>query len=516
MSHQFSQVPSAKIPRSSFNRNHGLKTTFDAGYLVPIFLDEVLPGDTMNLRANLFGRLATPLKPIMDNLFMETFFFFVPNRLVWENWEKFNGEQDNPGDTTDFTIPVMSGSSPVAVNGNADYFGIPLGLTPNDTQITSLPFRGLHLIYNEWFRDQNLQDSVEFDKSDSNTLLGNYDSLLRRGKRHDYFTGSLPFAQKGPPVGVDLQGNAPIFVDGPAGTPGPQINVLDDSGTLSLMRSDAAVVTLGTGGVNAQMFADLADSTGFTINDLRQSFAIQRLLERDARGGTRYTEIIRSHFGVTSPDARLQRPEFLGGGSSMVNINPVAQTSDQLSGGPGAETPQGNLAAFGTVSASGHGFTKSFTEHGYIIGLVNVRADLTYQQGLNRMWSRQTRFEFFWPALSHIGEMAVLSKEIYTDGTAADDDVWGYQEAFAEYRYKPSQITSIFRSAAPSSLDVWHLSQDFADRPVLSDAFIQDTPPIDRVIAVPDEPHFLLDAYFNYRCARPMPLYGVPGLIDHF
>jgi len=483
----------------------------------------------MNLRANLFARLATPLKPFMDNLFLETFFFFVPNRLVWDNWQKFNGEQDNPGDSTDFSIPQIASGGSLTSGSRGDYFGIPIGIDGNDLNISSLPFRSYSLIWNEWFRDQNLQDAQPVLKSDGPDNDANSQwsqPPLRRGKRHDYFTSSLPWPQKGDPVTVDLGGFAPVFsqqTDGSQPTVGQTVgaNIIPSGGNdpRELNTAGASLEYQSVNPADARLLADLNEATGFTINDLRQSFAIQRLLERDARGGTRYIEIIRSHFGVTSPDARLQRPEFLGGGSSMVNINPVAQTSDQISGGPGAETPQGNLAAFGTVSASGHGFTKSFVEHGHVIGLVNVRADLTYQQGLNRMWSRKTRFEFFWPALSHLGEMAVLSKEIYADGTASDEDVWGYQEAFAEYRYKPSQITGLFRSnvsAGNESLDVWHLSQDFADRPLLSDEFIQDDPPIDRVIAVQDEPQFLLDCYFNYRCARPMPLYGVPGLIDHF
>jgi len=523
MSHQFSQVPSAKIPRSSFNRSHGYKTTFDSGYLVPIFLDEVLPGDTLNLRANLFGRLATPLKPIMDNMFLETFFFFVPNRLVWENWQKFNGEQENPGDSTDFSIPTCA-TGTVQAGSIADYYGIPPGVNAALTDISVLPFRSYDLVWNEWFRDQNLQQSAVVDVNDTGQTIAAY-NLRRRGKRHDYFTSSLPWPQKGDPVTVGLSGDAPVLgiaIDDPTATAGGPAGATwrTTEGESSSLWNNHWQGEIAAESIQGGAFpyhdirADLTAATGISINDLRQSFAIQRLLERDARGGTRYIEIIRSHFGVTSPDARLQRPEFLGGGSSMVNINPVAQTAADDIGSE--QTPLANLAAFGTVSASGHGFTKSFVEHGHVIGLVNVRADLTYQQGLNRMWSRQTRFDFFWPALSHLGEQAVLSKEIFVDSSEEDEDVWGYQEAFAEYRYKPSLITGKFRSQASDSLDVWHLSQDFADRPVLSAEFIEDNPPIDRIIAVPDEPQFLLDCYFNYRCARPMPLYGVPGLIDHF
>lgn len=520
MSHQFSQVPQAKIPRSSFNRSHSLKTTFQGGKLVPIFVDEVLPGDTHSLRASLFGRLATPLKPVMDNLFLDTFFFFVPTRLVWDSWAKFNGEQDNPGDSTDYTVPVapVDGS-----NTLADYFGLP----PRDSvgapyNTNALPFRAYNLIWNEWFRDQNLQNAVVVNKSDAADTTGNQ-NLLNRGKRHDYFTSCLPWPQKGDPVSIPLGQFADVLVDESVVTAGKDAQVKGySSGNGWSLQYPGTPGIQWTGGSNplefTDLIADLRTASTITINQLREAFQIQKLLERDARGGTRYTEIIRSHFGVISPDARLQRPEFLGGGTSMVNINPVAQVGASGTDTSIIATPQGNLAAYGTVSAHNHGFTKSFTEHGYVIGLVNVRADLSYQQGINRMWSRTGRYDFFWPALAHLGEQAVLNKEIYfqADGGTQDDAVFGYQERYAEYRYKPSVITGKFRSSDPESLDVWHLAQDFASLPVLGDQFIQDNPPIDRIVAVPSEPHFLLDCYFNLRSVRPMPMYGVPGLIDHF
>ena len=515
MTHQFSQVPKAEIPRSSFDRTHGVKTTFDAGYLIPIFVDEALPGDTFNLKMTAFTRLATPLKPFMDNVFMETFFFAVPVRLIWQNWQKFHGEQDNPGDSTDFLVPTITHAGGAAENSIEDYMGIPIGIV--GLTYNALHFRAYNLIFRDWFKDQNLVDSPPIINDDGPDGTASY-TLLRRRKRHDYFTSCLPFPQKGDPVSLPLGTAAPISsIPGVVST--DPVEVLDADTVGGIFHLNNPTTTVDFDDPQPGVFnlvADLSSATAATINQLRQAFQIQRLLERDARGGTRYTEIIRAHFGVTSPDSRLQRAEFLGGGSTRIAINPVAQTSDQLSGGPGAETPQGNLAAFGTGVLHNHGFTKSFTEHCVLIGLVNVRADLTYQQGLNRMWSRQTRFDYFYPVLSHLGEQVVENREIFAQATAEDEEVFGYQERFAEYRYKPSMITGQFRSRAAQSLDVWHLSQEFATLPVLGETFIEDNPPIDRVIAVQDEPHFLFDGHFSLRCARPMPLYGVPGMIDHF
>lgn len=533
--HRFSDAPAMYMRRTKFDRSHVYKTTFNSGKLIPIFVDEVLPGDTTRMSVNYFARLATPIKPIMDNIYLDWFFFFVPNRLVWDHWQNFCFEQEDPDDSTDYVVPTITG------NGNSnnaylgslwDYFGLPVNTSGDLSGISALPFRAVYLIFNEWFRDENLQKSVKIQKGDTNEVLDSSRSSDQpswvfssgtdivaglacppRGKRHDYFTSALPWTQKGPGVDISLTGNAPIMAttDTNPVPHVPGIYVARDGASdtrFSSMTWDTDPSRASSGSV----YADLSNISSVTINGLRTAFQMQKFYERLARGGSRYTEVLRSFFGVVSPDARLQRPEFLGSFTKMVMVNPIAQTSatDNTS-------PQGNLSAYGVTASKFHGFTKSFVEHGYIIGFVCARADLTYQQGINKMWLRSTVYDFYWPTFAHLGEQAIELREIYAQGTAEDTKVFGYQERYAEYRYKPSQITGKFRSSViDGNLDVWHLSQFFSNAPTLNEEFITENPPIKRIIAVQDEPEFLLDVGFRYTTVRPMPMFGTPGLVDHF
>lgn len=510
---RLAQVPGPQIQRSAFDRSHGCKTTFDAGELIPIFADEALPGDTVSMKVTAFARVATLIQPLMDNLYLDFFFFAIPNRLVWNNWQKFCGEQDNPGDPTDYLVPTMT--SP-AVTGYvekslSDYLGIPIGVP--DLEHSALFHRSYALVWNEWFRDENLQDRVVVDKDDGPDDPADY-TVQRRGKRKDYFAGALPWPQKGEAVSLPLGTTAPLQ------TTGTGIPTFWD-GTASGAFGNSAGVAYWVGGVptpdpsvaswkDPALEVDLSTATAATINELRQAFQIQRLYERDARGGTRYVELLLAHFGVVSDDARLQRPEYLGGGTVPVMLQPVPQTSATA-----GFSPLGRLSGYG-VATGQVGFTRSFTEHCILLGLVASRADLNYQQGLPRQFSRSTRWDFYWPALAHLGEQVVFNKEIYAQGTVQDDEVFGYQERFAEYRYKPSQCTGMMRSTSSAPLDNWHLAQEFASLPTLGPDFVVENPPMDRVIALATGEHFLFDSFFELKHVRPMPTWSVPGLIDHF
>lgn len=523
MEHQFSNVPNVEMPRATFDRSHSVKTTFDAGKIIPIFVDEILPGDTININMNALARLNTPLTPIMHDMYLDTFWFFTPYRLLWDNWRKFCGEQTDPGDSIAYTIPYVA--SDVAGYGEQsifDYFGLPTKVTTSFNH-SALPLRAYRLIWSEWFRDQNLQNTADISTGDGPDLFTAVDDLLVRGKRHDYFTACLPWLQKGTAVNLPLGTDAPVIGIGTSdqvNRVGP-VGAYETDGT-GLRNYATYQYADGIGGNDAlyieddpnntgypNIRADLTNATAATVNEVRLAFQTQKLLERDARAGTRYKEIVKSHFGVDFMDVTY-RPEYLGGSTHRLELTPVAQTSET------ATTEQGALTAVGAIGVNDTSIVKSFTEHGVLIGLVSARADLVYQEGLERMWSNSTRYDIFWPSLAHIGEQAVLNKEIYCDGSANDDDVFGYIPRYDHYRYKNSKVTGLFRSNCTASLDSWHLAQEFGALPTLNSTFIEENPPVDRVIATPAEPHFNFDGYIRYKHTRPMPMFSVPGMIDHF
>lgn len=523
--YKFAELPNVETPRSRFDRSSGLTTTFNSGYLVPIFVDEVLPGDSVTMNVATFARLSTPIVPVMDNLYLDIHWWFCANRILWDNWVHFMGEKTNPDDTTTYLVPTVGpGAGGQASNTLWDYFGLPLEVEHN---AVAFPFRAYNRIYNQFYRDQDLIDSVPDLTGNGPDSITNY-TLLRRGKRHDYFTSARPAPQKGNAVELPIGGSAPV-TGTIAGTGAPTFDggtgwtntalTHDTNNPPDVFGNMGAPTGTGTLSWNNPQLAltgataDLSSATAATINSIREAFQLQKMYEKDMRGGTRYSEMIRSHFGVTMPDSQW-RPEFLGGASSRITFHPVSQTN-----ATNATSPQGNLAAFATGSIDGRGFSKSFTEHGFIIGLASVRADQTYEFGMERMWSRQTRFDYYFPTLAHLGEQEVLNKELYAAGDAGDEDIFGYQERWAEYRYKPSKITGLMRSyvtGTNTTLNYWHLAQDWASRPTLNQTFIEENPPLERVIASSEEPEIFMDAFFQMSHVRAMPIYSVPGFVDHF
>ena len=530
--HSFEYYPSAHISRSKFNRSHSLITTMNAGYIVPIWHDLAYPGDTLIMSARTLTRLATQLVPFMSNVYMDIHFWCVPLRLIWEHWTAMNGEQPNPGDSTDYLTPQITATP--QVGDIYDYFNVPIGV---ESKFNAFNFRAYNLVYNEWYRDENLQERVPQNVSD-NDISSNY-TLLKRGKRKDYFTGALPWPQKGGEVDLPLGTSVPVSVYGNGKavtwTNGTSEGTFSTSNTNNICHSTATNINVGATashsiwspdlsaiGVTTDPaksglvgVADLSSATSATINSLRQAFAIQKMLEKDARGGTRYIEMILSHFGVKSPDARLQRPEFLGGATFDLNLSVVPQTSATTSN----STPLGDLASYGVINGSSKRIVHSFTEHCVVFGVASIRSEYYYQQGLERDYSKRSRIDFYLPVTAHLGEQAVLNKEIYAQGTSADDEVFGYQERWSEMRYKNSYITGQTRSTAGQPLDYWHLGQEFANLPALNAEFIQENPPIDRVIAVAESentPQFICNFFFDEQWVRPMPVYSTPGMQSHF
>ncbi|ALS03636.1 VP1 [Gokushovirus WZ-2015a] len=538
----FSRNPGVSLSRSRFNRTSDRLDTFDTGEIVPIYVDEVLPGDTFELDMTAIIRGSTPIFPVMDNSYLDVYFFFVPNRLTWEHWRELMGENRTTAWTqkVDYSVPqVTAPAGGWAELSLADHFGIPTKV--DNISVNALPFRAYGLIYNEFFRNQNLTNPTQVEVNDANITGKNPDDVtnsndwaitgakcLKSAKFFDYFTGALPQPQKGEPVEIGATGGVPLAVYSDAKLTNlyPIDNnaqnekwILGDTGIVSQWKIPneynqeawSTRVKNNQNNKNGYLGANLGNAFAISVNQLRQAFQVQKLLEKDARGGTRYREILKNHFGVTTSDARMQIPEYLGGCKVPINVSQVVQTSASTDA-----SPQGNTAAISVTPFSKSMFTKSFDEHGFIIGVATARTAQSYQQGIERMWSRKDRLDYYFPVLANIGEQAILNKEIYAQGNAKDDEAFGYQEAWADYRYKPNTICGRFRSNAQQSLDAWHYGQDYDKLPTLSTDWMQQSDTeMKRTLAVQTEPDFIANFRFNCKTVRVMPLYSIPGLIDH-
>lgn len=524
------------ISRSKFERSHSVKTSFNVGDIIPFYVDEVLPGDTFQIDTSKVVRLQTPITPFMDNIYLDTYYFFVPNRIVWEHWKQFQGENTESAwlPTTEYTVPQITAPEGGFAEGTiADYFGIPTKVP--GLSVNALPFRAYALICNEWFRDQNLCDPLNIPLSDATVVgvnTGNFVTDVAKGglpykaaKYHDYFTSALPAPQKGEDVGIGLAGDIPVVPSSTADNnivnplkwkalPGNTIGGGELCASSEATYLRGSTFSFGANSVApSNLVGTLSDTSAISINELRLAFQMQRLLEKDARSGTRYVEVLKAHFGVTSPDARLQRPEYLGGNRIPISVSQTIQTSQTTQ-----DSPLGDTGAYSLTVDSHSDFTRSFTEHGFVIGLMVARYDHTYQYGLERQWSRKTRFDYYFPVLANIGEQAIKNKEIYATGTKQDDEVFGYQEAWADYRYKPSRVTGEMRSNSSKTLDFWHVADKYSELPKLSASWIfEDKSNVDRVLEVTSQVanQLFADIYIRNYTTRPMPLYSIPGLVDH-